>query len=83
MAKEFCLIGERIGKWVNRQKMFFVATAPLSKNGLINCSPKGLDTLKIFNPEEIAYLDFPGSGVETIAHPKENSRIMIMRAENS
>ena len=58
--------------------MFFVATSPLQSDGLINCSPKGLDTLKILGPNEVAYLDFPGSGVETIAHLKENKRIVIM-----
>ena len=58
--------------------MFFVATAPLAGSGLINCSPKGMDTFRILGPREVAYLDRTGSGVETIAHTRENGRIVFM-----
>lgn len=58
--------------------MFFVATAPLDAEGLINCSPKGGDSFRILNGNEVAYQDFTGSGVETIAHLRENGRIVIM-----
>jgi len=78
MAKEFLCIDEKIASWIAEQSMFFVATAPLDAQGHVNCSPKGLDTLRILGPNELAYLDFPGSGVETISHVKENSRITIM-----
>ena len=64
--------------WIRQQKMFFVSTAPLSGDGLINCSPKGLDSFRIFDEKTVAYLDLTGSGVETIAHLKENGRITIM-----
>ena len=78
MGKEFAEIDESIRDWVGSQKMFFVATAPLSHNGLINCSPKGMDTFRILGPRTIAYLDLTGSGIETIAHLRENNRIVIM-----
>lgn len=78
MGKEYTKIDKRIIAWIKRQHMFFVATAPLSDTGLINCSPKGLDTFRVLDPTEVAYLDFPGSGVETIAHVRENRRIVIM-----
>lgn len=78
MGKVFDKIDEKITDWVEAQKMFFVATAPLAGNGFINCSPKGMDTFRILGEREIAYLDYAGSGVETIAHLKENSRICIM-----
>ena len=55
-----------------------IATAPLSGAGHVNCSPKGLDTLRILGPREVAYLDLTGSGAETIAHLRENGRIVIM-----
>jgi hypothetical protein len=55
-----------------------VATAPLSAEGHINVSPKGLDTLVILDPTTVAYLDLTGSGVETIAHLRENGRIVLM-----
>lgn len=58
--------------------MFFVATAPRADDGLVNLSPKGLDTFRILGPNEVAYLDFFGSGVETIAHLRENGRIVVM-----
>ncbi len=78
MGKVYDAIDDKIVKWVEKQKMFFVATAPLTGDGLVNCSPKGLDTLRILGPHQIAYLDMPGSGIETMAHIKENKRIVIM-----
>ncbi|MDH3336989.1 MAG: pyridoxamine 5'-phosphate oxidase family protein [Gammaproteobacteria bacterium] len=58
--------------------MFFVSTAPLADDGRINCSPKGLDGLRVLGPRQIAYVEFGGSGIETVAHLKENGRIVIM-----
>jgi hypothetical protein len=58
--------------------MFFVATAPLYGEGLLNCSPKGLDCLRVLGPTELGYVDTGGSGIETVAHLKENGRIVIM-----
>ena len=78
MGKVFEAIDEKIETWISRQQMFFVATAPSGDQGLINCSPKGLDTLRVLGPREIAYLDLGGSGVETIAHLKQNGRMVVM-----
>ena len=64
--------------FIAAQKIFFVATSPLQAEGHINLSPKGHDTFRILNPKTVAYLDFNGSGVETIAHLKENGRIVLM-----
>jgi len=58
--------------------VFFVASAPLDPNGHVNVSPKGLDTLRILNPTCVAYLDLTGSGIETVAHVKENGRLVLM-----
>lgn len=58
--------------------MFFVASAPLDANGPINVSPKGLDSFRILGPSTVAYLDLTGSGVETVAHLKENGRVVLM-----
>jgi hypothetical protein len=65
-------------KFIAAQHMFFVASAPLDANGHVNLSPKGLDTFRILGPTTVAYVDFNGSGVETIAHLKENGRIVLM-----
>jgi hypothetical protein len=71
-------ITPELSKWITRQRIFFVATAPLAGDGLINCSPKGMDTFRILGPCDVAYMDLTGSGVETIAHSRENGRIVFM-----
>ena len=78
MGKAYQTITPKLQKWVENQKIFFVSTAPLSADGLVNCSPKGLDSFRILDEMTVAYLDLTGSGVETIAHVKENQRITIM-----
>lgn len=64
--------------WLKEQRLFFVATAPLAGEGLVNCSPKGIDTFRVLGPREVAYLDLTGSGIETVAHLRENGRIVLM-----
>ena len=78
MGKVRTEIDEQIAKMILAQHVFFVATAPLASEGNINLSPKGLDTFRILSPRTIAYLDVIGSGVETVAHLKENGRIILM-----
>ena len=59
--------------------MFFVATAPLAADGMVNLSPKGtIGTFRVLDEHTFAYLDILGSGVETIAHLGENGRICVM-----
>jgi hypothetical protein len=67
-----------VAAWIREQHMFFVATAPLDGDGHVNLSPKGLDTLRVLDDRTVAYLDLTGSGVETVAHVRENSRITLM-----
>ncbi len=78
MGSVFEEIDDRLGQWIRRQKMFFVATAPSGDEGLINCSPKGGDSFAILGSREVAYADFGGSGIETVAHVRQNSRIVLM-----
>jgi len=78
MGKVFEAIDGRIREFIERQHVFFVATAPAGAGGHVNCSPKGLDTLRVLGPREVAYHDFTGSGAETIAHLRENGRIVMM-----
>lgn len=78
MSKFVEQITPEIADWISRQKIFFVATAPLAANGHVNCSPKGGDAFTILNPLSVAYLDYTGSGAETAAHLKDNGRIVIM-----
>ena len=67
-----------VAAWIGRQHMFTVATAPLAADGHVNVSPKGLDSLRILDELTVAYLDYTGSGAETIAHVRENGRITLM-----
>ena len=78
MGKVYESISESQKAWIEAQKIFFVATAPLSDKGLINVSPKGLDTFRVLDENTVAYLDLMGSGIETIAHLQENQRITIL-----
>jgi len=78
MGKVFDGIDEHMREWLQGQRMFFVATAPLSGDGLVNLSPKGLDTFAVLGPRSVAYLDLTGSGIETVAHLRENGRIVLM-----
>ena len=55
-----------------------MATAPLAREGHVNCSPKGLDCLRVLGPRSVAYMDLTGSGIETVAHLRENGRIVLM-----
>jgi len=78
MGKTFQAMDERIQNWMAQQKMFFVGTAPLSSEGSVNLSPKGNDTLRVLDPHTLIYQDSGGSGIETVAHIRENQRIVIM-----
>ncbi|MGA9510787.1 MAG: pyridoxamine 5'-phosphate oxidase family protein [Candidatus Sulfotelmatobacter sp.] len=78
MGKTRSMIDDEARRFIEAQHIFFVASAPLDAAGHVNLSPKGLDTFRILGPTTAAYVDFNGSGVETIAHLKENSRIVLM-----
>jgi hypothetical protein len=78
MGKIYDSLTPEIQQWLAQQNVFFVATAPLSNDGHINCSPKGGDTFRLVGEREVAYLDLTGSGIETVAHIQENGRIVLM-----
>lgn len=79
MAKVFAGIDPQLSAWLTAQPMFVVGTAPLDGDGLINISPKGMaGTFAVLDEHTVAYLDLTGSGVETIAHLRQNGRIVLM-----
>ena len=79
MGDQFEAIDDKLAAWMTSQPMFFVSTAPLDPRGLVNCSPKGLaGTFAVLGPLQVAYLDLTGSGIETIAHLRENGRMVMM-----
>jgi hypothetical protein len=78
MGKLYNAITSELSEWISQQQVFFVATAPLSPTGHINCSPKGGDSFRVIDSLTVVYQDLTGSGAETIAHLRENGRMVIM-----
>lgn len=71
-------IGAKEAAFIDAQRMFFVATAPLSAEGHVNVSPKGYASFARLDARRVAYVDLGGSGIETHAHLRENGRICLM-----
>lgn len=77
MAEVLTEVDDELATWIEAQPVFFVGSAP-TEGGHVNVSPKGLDTLRVLDPTTIAYLDLTGSGAETVAHIRQNSRVTVM-----
>lgn len=77
MGTVFDQINDPMRTFIERQHMFFVATAP-TEGGRVNVSPKGYDSFRILGANRVCYLDYTGSGAETIAHVRQNGRITFM-----
>ena len=78
MAQTFETLDDTLVAWIDKQPVFFVATAPSDRDGHVNVSPKGYDSFRVLGPTRVAYLDLTGSGVETIAHIRDNGRLTVM-----
>jgi predicted pyridoxine 5'-phosphate oxidase superfamily flavin-nucleotide-binding protein len=79
MGKTYDRIDGRLREFIERQPLFFIATAPLSEDGHVNLSPKGrAGSSAILDERTFAYVDFGGSGAETVAHLRENGRVTVM-----
>ena len=79
MGREYEVIDDHWRGWIARQPLFFVGSAPLAGDGRVNVSPKGPGgSLRVLDDRTVAYLDVVGSGAETIAHLRENGRIVVM-----
>jgi pyridoxamine 5'-phosphate oxidase-like protein len=76
MARVYPELTDAHAKFIQAQHLFFSATAP--QQGRINLSPKGMDTFRIFSPQQVGYADLTGSGNETAAHLRENGRFTVM-----
>jgi len=71
-------ISDDLRQWLEQQPVFFIATAPLAAAHHLNLSPKGGGSFRVLDSRAVAYLDLTGSGAETIAHLRENGRIIVM-----
>ena len=78
MGKLFDSIDDTLKAWIEAQPMWFVATAPLGAEGHVNVSPRGHDSFSVLDDHRVAWVDYTGSGVETIAHLQENGRVCLM-----
>ncbi|MFN8661455.1 MAG: pyridoxamine 5'-phosphate oxidase family protein [Thermomicrobiales bacterium] len=79
MGRTYDTIDASIQAWLEKQPMFFVATAPNDPDGHVNVSPKGgAGVFRVLDEQTIAYVDLVGSGAETVAHLQENGRIVVM-----
>jgi hypothetical protein len=78
VGRSFESLSPALADAVRSAPLLFVATAPLAADGHVNLSPKGGDTLRVLDERTVAYLDLTGSGIETIAHLRENGRITLM-----
>lgn len=78
MGRSFDAIADHLVRWMEAQPIFFTASAPLAADGHVNVSPKGGDCFRVLGPNRVAYLDYTGSGAETIAHTRENGRLTLM-----
>lgn len=78
MGRVLEAIDDELAAWMEAQPVYFVATAPSGDGGHVNLSPKGYDSLRVLDERTVAYLDLTGSGVETIAHLRQNGRITVM-----
>ena len=76
MGQQYTEISERNVHFINEQKLFFVGTA--TEDSRVNISPKGMDSLKVLNPNRVIWLNATGSGNETSAHIQKNDRMTIM-----
>ncbi|PPG67031.1 pyridoxamine 5'-phosphate oxidase family protein [Rathayibacter rathayi] len=80
MAHVYDKIDESLTAWIREQPMWFVATAPLAAGGQVNRSPRGHDSFSILGARRVGWVDYTGSGIETIAHLRENGRVCLMFA---
>lgn len=78
MGKIFDSIDDKLKAWIEQQPMWFVATAPLDAAGHVNISPRGHDSFSVLDAHRVGWVDYTGSGVETIAHLRENGRVCLM-----
>jgi hypothetical protein len=76
MAKQYPNISETLQEFIEKQKIYFVATA--AKDGRVNVSPKGMDSFRVLDKNRVAWLNLTGSGNETAAHLLDTNRMTIM-----
>lgn len=76
MGQVFEALSARHVAFIEAQKIYFVGTA--AREGSVNLSPKGGDSLRILGPNTLAWLNLTGSGNESAAHVLQHPRMTVM-----
>src|SRR5581483_3770829 len=76
MAKRFAAMEPLHLEFIQKQKIFFVASAATGSR--VNISPKDAASLRILDVRRAVYLDQTGSGNETAAHLRADGRLTFM-----
>lgn len=76
MARFYPELDARHREFIAAQKLFFTASG--TADSRLNVSPKGMDSLRVVDARQVAYLDLTGSGNETAAHLKHDGRMTMM-----
>jgi hypothetical protein len=77
MGKQFTKLEPSHKAFIERQKVFFVASA--APMGRVNVSPKGLSSLRVLGDNDVAYLDCTGSGDDRSSSTSGSGRLIFAR----
>lgn len=76
MAQQYPALDDKLQTFIEAQHLFFVGTA--ARDGRVNVSPKGMDSLRVLGPNRVAWLNVTGSGNETAGHLLDCNRMTLM-----
>jgi hypothetical protein len=76
MGKQFSSIAPEHREFIERQRIFFNASA--AREGRVNLSPRDVASLRVLDANTVVYLDLTGSGNETAAHLIADGRLTLM-----
>lgn len=76
MAQRYLQLEPHHHRFIAAQHLFFTASA--AATGHVNVSPRSTDMFRVLDDKAVMYLDRTGSGNETAAHLRADSRLTIM-----
>lgn len=76
MGTQFDRLSDAHVSFIEEQPMFFTGSA--AREGKVNVSPKGMDSLRVIDAQTIAYVNVTGSGNETAGHILDTPRLTLM-----
>lgn len=76
MATQYSELSDKLIAFIREQALYFVGTA--DREGRVNVSPKGMDSLRVLSPNKVIWLNLTGSGNESAAHVRVHPRMTLM-----